>query len=557
MLTKSTIMQRLFIVFMLLTFSVVLDAAEISTIAPLTAVTVYPGSAKVTREAQVSLKPGLNKIIINELPVNLNESSLRVKGDAASDVELGNIALTRQIRKDLIQEKERSLQKQIEGLEAQQQSLKDDISRYQLTITFIKKMALSDVAVDAKTDPWLVGGTYLNLPIDKWSTAWQTLENGLAKEQEKIRLANQNLKELNDELDRLSRELQQIAINQRETLSASIEVRAMEPTEAHLSLEYQIKGAGWTPVYDADLDTQKGNIQFKTLAQITQRTGEDWNNVAVTLSTLRPSASTQLPQLNTWVIDFVPDFVAMDKLSTEAAGMSDMALRRRPSPAKRMSKKAMRTRPIEMVSTEFSAAFKVPGLVSLASGSEKKRFSLATTRLKGQVRLASAPRYDPRALLQAEAKYREKVPLLPGKLVLYRDGNFVGSTRLKMIQPGETLKLAFGEDDKVKIKFLPDPDQKRQDGLLFGKKKVVERHYQVSINNFHDKAYPITIMDALPVAAHEDISIKLMGDKPTKRDLAGKKGVVSWERVLPPKQEVLIKYGYSVSYPVDKTVQGL
>ncbi len=49
----------------------------------------------------------------------------------------------------------------------------------------------------------------------------------------------------------------------------------------------------------------------------------------------------------------------------------------------------------------------------------------------------------------------------------------------------------------------------------------------------------------------------LTGDKPTKKNIDNKKGVVSWDKTLTPKKEIKIKYGYTVSYPVDKTVPGL
>ena len=211
----------------------------------------------------------------------------------------------------------------------------------------------------------------------------------------------------------------------------------------------------------------------------------------------------------------------------------------------------------QLISTDFSAEYKVPGVISLDSGSNKRRFALTSQDYDADVRLASAPRQDPRAMILAKTKHTGETPLLAGSLSLYRNGNFVGNTFLKQKLSGEALKLSFGEDDKVKIKFLPDPDKKRKNGLLFGKKKVVERHYQLSIHNNHDKPFEITLYDVFPVAVNEDIKIKLLGDAPTKKDVENKKGVVSWERTLKPKQDTQLKYGYTVSYPEDKIIPGL
>jgi hypothetical protein len=86
---------------------------------------------------------------------------------------------------------------------------------------------------------------------------------------------------------------------------------------------------------------------------------------------------------------------------------------------------------------------------------------------------------------------------------------------------------------------------------------VVERHYQLSIHSNHDKPFEISLYDVLPVAANENIKVELLGDAPTKKDLENKKGIMSWERTLNPKQDTKLKYGYTVSYPEDKIIPSL
>ena len=58
-----------------------INAAQINADSSIKAVTVYPGSAKVTRVTKITLTAGDNDIVINNLPLNLNESSLRVSGE--------------------------------------------------------------------------------------------------------------------------------------------------------------------------------------------------------------------------------------------------------------------------------------------------------------------------------------------------------------------------------------------------------------------------------------------------------------------------------------------
>ena len=89
------------------------------------------------------------------------------------------------------------------------------------------------------------------------------------------------------------------------------------------------------------------------------------------------------------------------------------------------------------------------------------------------------------------------------------------------------------------------------------KRKVVDRGYQITLNNQHNKAYPLHIFDNVPVASHDDIKVTLTGDAPTDKDIDDKKGVLRWERSLKGISETRLKYGYTVTYPEDKSVLGL
>ncbi|GAA0420428.1 mucoidy inhibitor MuiA family protein [Cocleimonas flava] len=543
-------------------FSSLAFADDIVAESSIEAVTVYPGSAKVTRVSKISLNPGNNEVVIENLPLNLNEASLRVSGESQADVSLGSIELFKNIKRDVVQQQEKELRQKIEDVQLEQKRIRDDISRNKTQLQFIRQMVLGSNNTKQKNEE-VKSGSYTNLPLEQWKQAWDTLDSATAEVQEKIRQSEIALSEKDQTLNQLKRELQLVATNQKETRSAKLQVESNGATELTLNLTYQINGARWEPVYDADLDTETGDIKLKTLAQISQRTGEDWTGVDVTLSTLRPSAGSQLPVLQPWALDFMPE--AMPMVQAESAGMmmkksnmADMALAApMPSPVKRAPKKSMQQQQSRLISADFSAEYKVPGNISLGSGSNKRRFALTSQDLQSTINLASAPRMDPRVMILATTKYQDETPLLAGSMSLYRNGSFVGSTFLSQKQSGEEIKLSFGEDDKVKIKFLPDPDQKRKDGLLFGKKKVVERHYKVSVNSNHNKAYPLVIQDVLPVSSNEELKIKILGDLPTNTDVDGKKGVSSWDINLLPKQSVNIKYGYSVSYPEDRIVPGL
>lgn len=64
---------------------------------------------------------------------------------------------------------------------------------------------------------------------------------------------------------------------------------------ATLRLEYQVGAARWAPAYVARLDGEATKVELR--AVVAQDSGEDWNGVALRLSTAEPSRFAPLPEL--------------------------------------------------------------------------------------------------------------------------------------------------------------------------------------------------------------------------------------------------------------------
>ena len=77
-------------------------------------------------------------------------------------------------------------------------------------------------------------------------------------------------------------------------------LEAAAATEAEIELTYHVQVASWRPLYDLVLDGEKLTVSY--LAEITQRTGEDWPEVTLVLSTTRQGLRQTLPELTPWYI---------------------------------------------------------------------------------------------------------------------------------------------------------------------------------------------------------------------------------------------------------------
>ena len=79
-------------------------------------------------------------------------------------------------------------------------------------------------------------------------------------------------------------------------------------------LSYLVRGARWTPSYDLQFDPGRDVVRVALSGEVAQRTGEEWPDVSLTLSTALPARARGVPVLAAWRIGeaelFVPRTVA-------------------------------------------------------------------------------------------------------------------------------------------------------------------------------------------------------------------------------------------------------
>lgn len=529
--------------------------ADLQANSTISAVIVYPDSARITRTTTLNLAAGETKIILPGLPLQMDATSLRVSGVGSNPISLGSVQLIEQLSSEAVQAKERQLKEEIRRWQEKRQEVADAKTRAEQQLAFIRATGMQQTNKDNSAQ-----GTTA-LPLTQWQQAWQTLETATAEAQAKVRAADKTLQDFDKGLAQLQEQLEQIATGETSNLTASLYVKATQPSNLTLSLSYQIPAANWSPVYEAELDSSTGKLQFKTQAAIQQSTGEDWSNVNVKLSTLRPTASATLPELHSWVISlYAPPVISEASADTMRSMVANEAMPAAAAPMPMMTQERPAMKMLEenstLVTGSYNAEYQVPGTLTLASGSDTRRVTLENQTLDAKLQLSSVPRLDPRAILTTEATYSGQAPLIPGSIALYRDGNFIGNSQLAELKTGELIKLAFGEDDRVKIRFQPTPEKTTQPGLLSSRKRL-DYSYQVTIQNEHADTRSIKLYDMIPVANNSDISVTLTGDTPSSKDVDNKKGVNTWVRELATGAKVELNYGYSISYPQDQSLSGL
>lgn len=508
------------------------------------AVTVFPDRAQVTRQVKVDLPAGSHTVLIANLPPRLIEQSLQVRGQGSGRLLIGAVEARRVFSTQLTQEREQKLADTLRGLQDDKAVLDGRRQALDTQAAFIEKLAQL---------PATPGKDHSStFAPDTWPAAWQAIGNGMT-ETNKARVALQReQRALDEQIKKVEQELNQMRSGRKDSITAAIHVEASQAGSASFELSYQVPGASWTPVYDARLNTESRALQLTQAAWVRQASGEDWNEVALTLSTARPAAGAAMPELQPWWIDFPRPMPAAPRAMREMKSDEMLAGVMSAAPALEAQEQVA-----EAAVGDFAVSYRVPGKVSVTADNARQRFVLDKQDVAVQLAARSVPRLDARAFLYAEFDYAGAAPLLPGAWRLTRDDTYVGEVMQPMLRPGARLALAFGSDDAVEVKYLVVKDERGEKGV-FSKDNRVERRYRVELHNRHRIALPVSIYDQIPVPRDQQIKVALSDDTtpPSERDVEGRVGVLLWKQELKPQAKQVIQFGYGVSFPQGREVPG-
>jgi hypothetical protein len=296
-------------------------AAAVPVDAPVTSVTVYSDRARITRAARLAVPPG-RRVELPLLPGKVAPTSIRVSADGA---ELTRVDISYVDEERFPAAEARKLLAEIEKL--------DD----QLTRNRAERDAWAQHLQAARNlKPVFPEGEPLR-PTPRLNPAAWVAVNGYTrawaeKAQAKVRdldVQERTLRRKRDQLGEQARLMGGAARRSGHRVVATLSGSG----QAKLNLSYEVGGARWYPAYDIQLRPDAGQVDVLFSGQVSQETGEDWSDAALTLSTAVPATSTRLPKLYTWKIGERERFIPTPHPVSEPIHPAPRAEPPRPSPS--------------------------------------------------------------------------------------------------------------------------------------------------------------------------------------------------------------------------------
>lgn len=532
----------------LLVMAAPLQAETILASSKITAVTVFPQGAILTRRVEFSAPAGVHDLLITDLPQGTDPQTLRLT--PAQGVQIGSYALRtgRLPVRDPVKSAdqiaaEAALEAATNAVTTAQLALEGVTARVTAAnaqIAYLGRLG----ATDAKADTETLQSTAQMIGAEVLAASQSALaaRADLPAAEKVLKTATEAQVAAQAALDALSKPAKDYA-----ALSLALSVAAEGPTT--IDVTQFLTNATWAPIYDIALDRKAGQVVLDRSLLVSQFTGEDWTGVALTLSTAQPSNSpdpTDLwPQLHRII-----DPVELAKQATRERAVS--------APAPQADLGAMAEAMMEpaiMASVAFQGdivTYVYPQPVDIADGSENLRLTLDQVTLPATAQARAVPRYDTTAFMMAEFTNDSGQILLPGPATLTRDGARMGQTQLATIAPGAKAKMGFGAVQGLRLKRIM-PERAEGDRGLFSKSNQIEETAVLSVENLTDEDWDVRVMEGIPYSEQEDLIITFTADPPvTEQDADDKRGVLAWDLTVPAGKTQEITLSTRESWPEGK-----
>lgn len=509
------------------------------------AVAVFADRAGVTRTASLKLSKGAHTVELAPLPAHVDPNSVSAKGSGKAQVTLYGVRLvTRQLEtaqdpqvKDLEEEIRKLVQRQ-----QQQRNIKQVLEQERTFLTSIHAASSEQISKDLVTKTPSAADAAALLGF---------LDEALLKNFERDQEADHQLEELAQELDKLQRELNALRQGRaRQETAVVVELEAHDGGAFELQIAYHVPGANWQPGYEARANSNTDHVNLVSYGLVRQQTGEDWNEVQLTLSTANPARAGSMSELEPWFLKpWEPVYAKSAPAAVREEGVA----------ADKAAEMQQADLAVAAIETQGPAVtYTLPKPASIPSDWQPHRLPIGLQSFQASLAYEATPRVVPYAFLRAKVTNTTDAFYLAGPVSVFLDGAFVATAALEQVAPGEEFDLYLGVDERVKIERKPLKERVEVSLLpgLRGKTKSTDYAFLTTIENFTGRRISLTVFDQIPVSQREEIIVESVKQVPAEVATDEEKpGVFRWVLEMAPSQKQELQLSYRVRHPVSMQVQ--
>jgi uncharacterized protein (TIGR02231 family) len=572
-----------FIFFTFLCLPAWADAAEIE--GKITKAIVYRGQALVTRIIEADLPAGTSEIIVANLPVRIVPDSIYAQ--AGSDLKVLSVRYREKFVGEDTREEVKKLDLEIENLKREIYHTERRKGHFDNQWEMFIK--LRQFVADAK-----------QIDTDRGLLQFEPVKNIAEYILEKADQYIEKILSYEDQLEELKKKLELLAGKRNELTSSSsktqrqaiIFISSNKSQKASVELNYLVSGADWQQQYNLRANPEKSIVTVEYNAVINQTSGEDWDNVSLSLSTAEPTLVAEAPILAPMSIALFSPQVMLQagqgglQLDVQAQVERQTSLRRENARkgiqanqplnsvagqiqlfelnADMSQLKSYKQQLAEITRNEgVSVTYNLPGLLTLPSRSDRQLVSIASINAKADFYLLATPILTDYVYLQADLINDSDIVLLPGPASMFRNGEFVGKGTLPLVTIGEKFTAGLGIDSPVQVtQELEDKSTRIQGG-----NQIDTYNYRIALNNYKNTSVKLRLLDRLPYCGDSSIKVELAKTSlPLSEDAEylrtlKKKGILRCDLELKPnttaENATIVTYSFTIEYDKNMKLNAL
>lgn len=516
-------------------------------------VTVYSQGAMVKREGIIRAGKGIQELLIEIQAFAIDKDSItaRVYGEGEiQSVQFREIPVADPSQAALKTAEEKL--KKLKESRKQVYNEKDVLDKKELFLTSLFKQ------------PVMPGAPEIRLPLPKVQDLDQMLSflGGSFKTIHEARMPLEiKLENLDKQVLVAERELEALkGPGQKSTKVIQVTFHSKKDQTLKVEASYLVPRATWQPQYKVSVPLDLKGADLVMLGNIKQNSGEDWKDVALTISNVVQQRGSAPPDLRPWILDIrrpesAGQFHLKKSLSVAAApraleSMADqrMLAEEEPAPMAYAEKSEL----------PFSFEYRLAGGLTVESGDRETLVPLFSKPLEGDFYYFTVPKINPLTFLLCKLKADKE--LLGGTVNAYFGGRFVGKTVISEKKAGEDFQISVGVDREIRVAREKVRDKIKETAWGFERDTLVrDLAYRLTIENLKARAIKIKILDTIPISRIDRITIKdlMVKPEPSEKAYQAREGIYAWDLELKPgsKQEISIEF--TVTYPKDTPISGL
>lgn len=571
------------------------QAEPIPAVGPVSSVIVYRGQALVTRSLEIPPTSGELELLIENLPEKILPESLYAQSDGSISV------LSVRYREKVVTEDKReqvvALREQIEQTRRKLYLAQRDWDHMSTRSKLYDQQ--SKLSIDAANRD--LNASVLDVEaFEKFVGFIDARQLEIHKEFVRLETEKQDLEKQLAELEKKLSELSQG--QQKVNRQALVYISRGERAKGQISLSYLVRDAHWQPQYNlrAAPDRKTAAVEYNALVH--QSSGEDWSNATLALSTAeptmvsappalipmkvtlgaggsgfiagRPEAQTAQPQVMMGGMAFTDQTQMFDSLAQVRRGtiakgvkaereLNQIAISNQmiELEADRRMLLELKERSVAIKQTEgVSVLYALKGKLTLPSRTEQQILNIASYECPAQFVFVASPLLTDYVYLQGDISNTSDTILLPGPASMFRNGEFVGRSEMKLVTSGQTFVASFGIDSQIQvIREFADTKTDTQLGS-----RTSEQHYRFALSNYKNTPVSLRLLDRIPWTDNNSLAIELketshpLCQDPEYLRTEKAKGILRWDLALEANtngpKATIITYVYTMKYDKSMSV---